>query len=235
MVKPTFLYNDKNALNYQTAQALIELFDVCYKQGVVHAYQLDDNNAAKQFVIDNRKPSRYATLCDTDLFGMLTDGHVFTLERWRITLSMWARKTVKRKILEYYIERVTSERNYAGIAYALCMDFYLQGIYHYTLNPINDLTVFLKNKYSLLVASDNHKKRLIKNVDDWLRDIQALCIERENLEAQRTDVNKRIYKTAFDNFARVFWNCVHGRRGVLRERAREKKNEQRTKQKNKTV
>ena len=218
--------DNNNTLNFRTAAALIELFDVCYKQGVVHAFQVDDDNEAKMFIEESRKPEYYATLCSTDIFGRIKSGTTFNFKQWRHNLSFWAQNAAKRALIEWYLDRTITTHTYAGVAYELCMDFYLQGIYHYTLHPMTQgaLDRFLAVRNATLVAPTGKQRvKSERKTDDWMRDVQLLCFERSKLESTRPTGQKRIKESMYDNFAKIFWRCIQGRHMVMKERAKQRK------------
>jgi hypothetical protein len=220
METPAFYYDNNNIVNFQTANALIELFDICYKKGVIHAFQIDDENEARYFIENNRKPEHFATLCNTDIFGRMVTGNDYTLRQWRHELSFWAQKAQKRLLIEWYLDKSISTHNYSGVAYSLCMDFYLQGIYHFVRNPLSrgGLETFTRNRNVVLEEFDTvNKRKKVRKKDDWMRDIQMLCYERARMEKERPEGEKCIKTTAYENFARIFWRCLQGRREVLKE------------------
>jgi hypothetical protein len=227
MISDDKLIGARGIINYQTIPAILALFDSCYKRGVVNAFQIDDVNAAQRFVSDMRKPSLYATLCDTDIFGRLSEGRRYTFEKWRVLLAVWCRGQLRSKTINQYLETAVNERTCNGVIYPLCMDFYLQGIYHYSNNPLTDLTVFAHTKNAMLLPSKTGKRPFkIRTPDDWLHEIQVLCMERAEMEDERTDEDKvRVAKKSYDNFAQLAWYSINGRRGALHEKIMKKRAE----------
>jgi len=108
----------KTPLNRTTAPTIIRFFDLCFKHGVIDAYEFSDNYEAKEFV------QKHKEAWD---FGVLGEPDDFDWEMWRFTLYRWGRMNRFMKLAENYIYRII-KKNYLWYILPFCMRFYLMGI-----------------------------------------------------------------------------------------------------------
>lgn len=116
-------------LNRKNAPSVIRLYDACFKQGVIDAYDLDDNLTAKEF-----------------LEQRLRDWHLCTLDKqeysdWKsfvFTLYWWARRRHMTQFAENCIFKIRT-KNYLWALLPYCLRFYLMGIQEWLdyPNPVN--------------------------------------------------------------------------------------------------
>jgi hypothetical protein len=210
---------DNNQLvTFQTAPALIEMFDACYKNGVIQARQLDDEGEAQDFIDQYSEGEEFAILCDVDMFGRVKPGPFeLKLVQWRRKLMYWTQTASKRLLVIEFLNSVPKLGNFAGVAYIVAKKFYLQGIYHYINNPTNDLEVFVNTRNAVL---QRHAKaartRKVRTTNDWIQEIQMFCADSmaEELREESDNCSFERYNT----FARVFARCIVGRRTSMSEK-----------------
>lgn len=106
-------------LNRKSAPRIIRFFDLCFKQGVMDAYNFADDYGARDFVNQHREAWD---------FGVLGEPDDFDWEMWRFTLYRWGRQRGGFvKFAENYIYRIV-KKNYLWYFLPFCMWFYLMGI-----------------------------------------------------------------------------------------------------------
>lgn len=110
---------DRDPLNRTSAPIMVRFFDLCFKQGVLDAYNFADNYGAQEFVAKHK--------AEWD-FGVLGEPDDFDWQMWRFTLYRWGRKAVGfKKFSENYIYKIT-RKNLWWCFLQFCMRFYLMGI-----------------------------------------------------------------------------------------------------------
>lgn len=115
----------KGPLNRSSAQQIIRFFDVCFKHGVVDAYELRDDYEVKAFYEQHRAAWD---------FGILGEPDDYDWEMWRFALYRWARYSHLTTFAERYIYKI-SKKNYLWYFLPFCMLFYLMGIQEWLDNP----------------------------------------------------------------------------------------------------
>ena len=105
-------------LNRHSAPQILRFFDLCFKQGVIDAYNFGDDYGAKEFV------EKHKAAWD---FGVLGEPDDYDWEYWRFTLYRWGRVNGFKGFAENYIYRI-STKNYLWHFLPHCMRFYLLGI-----------------------------------------------------------------------------------------------------------
>lgn len=212
-VKPLYYDDNGRRLGPQSANALVYLFDACYKRGAVHAFQLDDTDEAERFVDANRRDGHYAVLCDTDSFGRLTEGRECNFYEWQYTLGMWARRQRCHKIIDAYLEGVGNSRGVYGVVYPVCMDFYLHGIHDFCMNPREDLELLLSQPLMKMTEASNKQGApycVKRPVVDWVRDVQLYCYERKRIAESLPESERMAQPKFYDTFAKAYWQYTVG-------------------------
>jgi hypothetical protein len=215
------IFNPQNTLNYQTAQALLRLFDECYKRGVAAAVIMNDSNVSLEFVEQHRQSGMYATLCNIDRFGRITDGSKFTTQQWRTRIAVWADEYTQsyKKIMNWYLDRARYLGNYPAVVYPITMDFYLKGIYDFANNEEANIDVFMSTAKMTLEAG----KKRIQTSEDYVREVQNFCFERAEMAKKNLGdgrILEKLTPDSYDLFSRVFWQCISGIKEIRRTRAK---------------
>lgn len=116
-------------LNRTTAPQILRFFDVCFKQGVLDAYDLGDELESTDFLNTRKEDWR---------FGVLGQPDDFDWRSFRFTLYWWARRAQMTGLAENYIFKI-KVKNFLWCFLAYCMRFYLMGIEEWLAypNPVN--------------------------------------------------------------------------------------------------
>lgn len=119
----------KQVLNRTTAPQVVRFFDVCFKRGVIDAYELGDDLEAKDFLESRLEDWR---------FGVIGKPEDLDWQMFRFTMYFWARENHLTKFAEDYIFKVRS-KNYTWCLLPYCLRFYLMGIKEWLdyPNPVN--------------------------------------------------------------------------------------------------
>lgn len=117
--------NKNDPLNRTTAPQILRFFDICFKQGVIDAYNFSNDYDAREFV-EKHKPAWD--------FGVLGEPDDFDWEMWRFTLYRWARNNRLTPFAENYLYRIV-KKNYLWCLLPYCMQFYLMGIEEWLAYP----------------------------------------------------------------------------------------------------
>jgi predicted RNase H-related nuclease YkuK (DUF458 family) len=216
MARRTF-YDDRNEiLRYNTVGAIIELFDECYKMGVRHAHMVDDKEEVEEFVREHRQNSHYALITGTDSLGRKTGVTVYSLHDWRLKLQIMVSTratSTRRNTIDKYIYIVTTDANYLGAVYDMCMDFYMQGMIHYVESERRgDILAFDAKRHA------DYESGTVRRTDDYIRSIQLFCSDRTSmLLSQSYAAQKYMNRSKYDMFATAMANLVAGRRAAVNE------------------
>lgn len=117
--------NKRDPLNRTTAPQILRFFDICFKQGVIDAYNFANDYEAREFV-EKHKPAWD--------FGVLGEPDDFDWEMWRFSLYRWARNNRLTPFAENYLYRIV-KKNYLWCLLPFCMQFYLMGIEEWLSYP----------------------------------------------------------------------------------------------------
>lgn len=104
-------------LNRTNAPAIIRLFDVCFKQGVIDAYETGDNFAVQEFI---------SAHFGKWTFGSIGESEDYDWRSFRFVLYRWARENGLTNLAENYIIMIRKP-NYLWCLLPYCMWFYLMG------------------------------------------------------------------------------------------------------------
>lgn len=105
-------------LNRRTAPQIVKLCAACFKQGVLDAYKLGDDYAARDFVAKHKKDWTYGVLGEPDDFDW---------KMWRFSLYRWCRHYRLAEFAERYLYEIKTF-NYLYCPIVFSMRFYLMGI-----------------------------------------------------------------------------------------------------------
>ena len=105
-------------LNRRSAPQILRLCALCFKQGVLHAYELGDDYTAKEFLEQHKENWTYGVLGEPDDFDW---------KMWRFSLYRWCRYADLSNFAETYLYTVKTY-NYLYCPIVMSMRFYLKGI-----------------------------------------------------------------------------------------------------------
>lgn len=112
-------------LNRRTAPQIVSLCAMCFKQGVLDAYEQGDDYAAKEFLDQHKAGWTYGVLGEPDDYDW---------KMWRFSLYRWCRHHGLARFAEEYLYEV-KKFNYAFCPIVLSMRFYLMGIEEWLAYP----------------------------------------------------------------------------------------------------
>lgn len=125
-------------LDRNIAPSIIKLFDLCFRQGVLDAYEFHDDYEAKDFV------ARHKEAWD---FAVLGKPEPYLWDEWRFTLFHWARMNGMNKLAVEHIYQIT-KKNPQWYLLPHCMCFYLKGIEEWLEFPDpTRIEIFKKGKF----------------------------------------------------------------------------------------
>lgn len=116
-------------LNRTTAPQILRLCMLCFKNGVLDAYEQGDDYAVQDFLDKHKKSWTYGVLGEPDDYDW---------KMWRFTLYKWCRRNNLTTFAENYLYDV-KRYNYLYCPILLSMRFYLMGIEEWLAypNPVN--------------------------------------------------------------------------------------------------
>ena len=175
-------------LNRTSAPQILRFFDICFKEGVIDAYEFGDDFGAKEFY--NRKMSDWT-------FGFLGKEEDLDWKVFRNGLYWFARMRKMSTFADSYIFRLRQVRSeWCLLPY--CMRFYLMGVKEWVEypNPVNieifkgqpkrhwnpnvGMKVFMRGDYFSYMHEFAHEYRQIplenKPVSDAMMDGFCQCV-----------------------------------------------------------
>ena len=116
-------------LNRTTAPQILRLCTLCLKHGVLDAYELGDDYAAREFLDQHKEDWTYGVLGEPDDYDW---------KMWRFSLYKWCRRNGMTTFAETYLYNV-KRFNYLYCPILMSMRFYLIGIEEWLAypNPVN--------------------------------------------------------------------------------------------------
>lgn len=105
-------------LNRTSAAQILRLCALCFKHGVLDAYELGDDYTAKEFLDKHRENWTY---------GILGDDDDYDWKMWRFYLYKWCRKSKLVRFGDRYLYEI-KRFNYLYCPMIFAMRFYLLGI-----------------------------------------------------------------------------------------------------------
>lgn len=116
-------------LNRTTAPQILRLCALCFKNGVLDAYNFGDDYAAEEFVRNHK---------DKWTYGVLGEPDDYDWKMWRFSLYKWCRRAGLSSFADNYLYEV-KRYNYLYCPILMSMRFYLMGIEEWLSypNPIN--------------------------------------------------------------------------------------------------
>lgn len=115
----------KDILNRTSAPAIIRMFDVCFKHGVLDAYNMSDDYSVREFVFKHKNKWT---------FGVIGEHQDFDWRSFRFVLYRWARENGLTTLAENYIIMIR-RMDYHWSLLPYCMWFYLMGAQEWLSYP----------------------------------------------------------------------------------------------------
>lgn len=126
----------KDPLNRTSGPAIIRLFDVCFKQGVIDACGAGDDYAVRDFV--SRHKFKWT-------FGTISEPEGVDWRSFRFILYRWCREHGITTLAENYIIMIRKQ-NYLWCLLPYCMWFYLMGAEEWLAYPAaSQIEIFKMN------------------------------------------------------------------------------------------
>lgn len=185
--------NKRDPLNRTTAPMVLRFFDICFKQGVLDAYNFTNDYGAKEFLDARKEDWR---------FGVLGEQDDFDWEMWRFTLYRWARQNHMMKFAESYLYRIT-KINYLWCLLPYSMRFYLMGIEEWLSYP-NPSGIELFKHEGRVHWSPVHKPRKITK-SDFRFYMQDFAYQYKRLPEEQRPIS---YST-MDEFTKAIYDLNH--------------------------
>lgn len=186
-------------LNRTTAPQVLNLFDYCFKQGVLDAYELGDDYTAKEWLEERKADGGYGLLTDIDA--------EYDWRRWRFTLYRWCRNSHMGSVGDAYIDGIRKPSNFLFCVLPISMRFYLMGIEEWLEYPNQtNIQIFKLSKKIHWKPVQPHLKTIKK--EDFISYIQEFVYERQKLhqqEEERGEVLRDASDTSYDGFAEAMW------------------------------
>lgn len=185
----------KSPINRTTAPQIIRLLDLCFKQGVRDACEMEDDFTAKEWLEEKLADGGYGTLPEKDF--------EFDWRRWRYTLYRWCREYKLGSVSDVCIDRMDRYRNtMAFVLIPVSMRFYLMGVEEWLEYPNpNNMALFMQNKKTHWKPVSPHLK--VMTTSDILSLVQGF-----SYEIQDKGFEKFIPRSRFDDFGRALWRCT---------------------------
>ena len=179
-------------MNRTTGPQCIRLLDICFRQGVFDACELDDNVYAKEFL---------DTMLETGGYGLLLEPTSnYDARRWQLALYRMCRFENLRSLVEGYIDRVHMYKNtYLWALIPITMRFYLMGIQEWLEYPNpNALELFRHNRRVHWKKTTSHLKAITRQ--DFITLVQEFVYERQDRNFEGD-----LSAAKYDGFANALW------------------------------
>lgn len=162
-------------LNRKTAPSVIRFFDVCFKQGVLDAFNYRDDYGARDFVEKHTEAWDYGVLGEPDDFDW---------EMWRFTLYRWARGAGMKTFASDHLYQIV-RKDYLWYILPFCMRFYLMGIREWIEHPSPVKLQLFKQEIKVHWKPTPDGQRKI-STDDFISYMQQFTYE-----YRRSEISKR--------------------------------------------
>lgn len=185
----------KSPINRTTAPQIIRLLDLCFKQGVRDARDMEDDFTVKEWLEERLADGEYGTLPEKDF--------EFDWRRWRYTLYRWCREWHLGTMADNYINQMDRYKNtMAFVLIPITMRFYLMGVQEWLEYPNpNSMALFLQNRKSHWKPMPSHLK--VMTTSDFLALVQGFSYERQD-----KGIEKNIPQSRYDDFSLALWRCT---------------------------
>lgn len=176
-------------INRRTARQTFRFFDACYRQGVLDAYNIDDEEKCKDFVNRMKSPKK---------FSLLYVDYDMTWQEWRAILFRWC--ITERLIIfaDEVLNRIKTYSGYLSVFLPIAMDFYCKGILDFVAYP--NPTKIVKFKSTKRIYWKTFTKI---SAMEFVSDVQLFSFERIRIDA--TDEDNGLNKTNYESFCHVVW------------------------------
>lgn len=183
-------------LTRKNSKYLLSLLDYAYKQGVLSAYDTEDERYCEDFV-DKYKGGTS--------FGLLeVQDDDISWKEWRWTLTCWARSARVYIIARDYLDHIAS-RNYLWAVLPVAFEFYLKGVEEWLKYPNPaDLEVFRSRPKAKWLRGGKREKKVFTN-DEIVSEIQRICFERGRREK---GLEGGLKQSCYDAFASTVWTLT---------------------------
>ena len=180
-------------MNRTTAPQILRLCSLCYKNGVLDAYELGDDYLSGEFLGAHTADWSYGVLGEPDDFDW---------KMWRFSLYKWCRRQGLSKFADSYLYEV-KRYNYLFCPIILSMRFYLMGIKDWLAYPNpTGIEVFRQNNSSYWDAFKTGPRKMTKK--DVLAEIQGMVYEYRRLPEESQTVSYSV----FDEFSSALYDLV---------------------------
>lgn len=184
----------KDEITYGLAVAIIDLFDLCYKRGVLDAHHVNDSDLCEEMIRLTDVPGVYGFLYKhrDNVYTVETlDAQTWCSELWQLLFE----KNLRQKS---YLQKFISRRMYRPTVYLKCVmhisqEFYKQGLRDFNAAPRSVMIgTFLKRKFMEWKGT----KTSDKYREDFLCRVQLAANDR----ALRSEENPNKYRVNRKNF-----------------------------------
>lgn len=181
-------------LNRTSAPQILRLCLLCYKNGILDAYELGDDYAAKEF-IDNHKSNW--------TYGVLGEPDDYDWKMWRFSLYKWCRRHSLSKFADNYLYEI-KRYNYLFCPLIFSMRFYLMGIEAWLSYPNpTGIEIFRQNNAVHWGPPFSGSKKFSRK--DLLVEIQGMVYEYRRLPEEKLTVLPRV----IDDFSSALFDLTN--------------------------
>lgn len=192
--------NSQRALGFTTgvARMLMKLFYACYRLGVNHAAEEQDEGLCRAHIEKTRQPGVFGTIlseyANSDLF-------------WQLELEKLAIEGGFSNAFTLYRRNAGAiYRNYYSVAYEIAQDFYNAGLKDYCDAPSAvDIQAFNHCDLHNRVKWSRHGIKAWK-MERWVSDAQMFALQRQHLSA-RSDAKLKATDKHYTFFIRGIKNA----------------------------
>lgn len=216
------MHDYRSKITPTTTTMLLQLFYLCYKQGVSDAADLHDSNRCREYVERMQHGHR---------FGLVGKDYFIDWVEWRSIVALWSCRIAHRRLANQYLADVRTYSHYDAVPLRLCMDCYVMGVEDFSKYPESiGLEVFLyKDGYNRWRKKwDREPKRKIEHFND---EVVLLLNERRRMDEtlreeehddKRFTLKMGAYKTFLDTVSFVRYELKQRRVKQARRRFRKR-------------
>lgn len=154
----------KGTINRYMVQRMISLLDWCYRLGVKHAYHVNDDGLALEFIENHR---------EIGVYGFMTDSYNIGVVEWQLRLLCEARRCSLYGVMYSYFEYMGRYgANFLSCFIPVAQEWYNMGVEDYTAAPSACMIDEFDDASRVRWSSDGLLK--IKP-EDYVQTIQLQC------------------------------------------------------------
>lgn len=155
-------------INRSVVFGMFSLVDFCYRKGVEHAYRIDDEGLAREFLGKTSQIGVYGFLRE--------DGATMDWKEWSLRLMSQARMTSWNGAMSRYFLLVggRANQNYLGAFIPVAQVFYNKGVRDYIENPHSADYLLFQGKTRVFWTPKGLKK---VNNRRYIDEIQLCCFD----------------------------------------------------------